>query len=168
MLIVDLGRLEREGRVRIRESIAPDDPIWNDLGFRFAEPVQVDLEAQKVLNDVLVQGKLTGTVGHECRRCLEPVPVRVDEDVSMFFQDGVPEEQAEAEEVYALPDRGDLDLSQAVREQLALAVPQFALCQEGCRGLCPTCGTNLNDSSCECVVEEVDDRWAALRRINFE
>ena len=168
MLIVDLGRLEREGRVRIRETIDPDDPIWHDLGFRFTTPVAVDLEARQVLNDVLVQGKLTGVVGHECRRCLEAVALPIEENVSMFFQDGVPEEQAEAEEVYALPERGDLDLSQAVREQLALAVPQFALCREDCRGLCPTCGTNLNESSCDCVVEEVDDRWAALRRINFE
>ena len=168
MLIVDLGRLEREGRVRIRETVDPGDPIWNDLGFRFAEPVSIDLEAQKVLNDVLVQGKVTGVVGQECRRCLEPLTLRIEEDVSMFFQDGVPEGQAEAEEVYALPERGDLDLSQAVREQLALSVPQFALCREDCRGLCPTCGTNLNESSCDCVVEEIDDRWAALRRINFE
>ena len=168
MLIVDLGRLEREGRVRVRKDIGPDDPIWTDLEFRFAEPVQVDLEAQQVLRDVLVQGTVKGVVRQECRRCLEPVTVPVAENVSMFFQAGVREEQAEAEEVYALPERGDLDLSQAVREQVALAVPQFVECREDCRGLCPTCGTNLNDASCDCVVEETDDRWAALRRINFE
>ena len=168
MLIVDLGRLEREGRVRVRKDIEPDDPIWSDLEFRFSEPVRVDLEAQQVLRDVLVQGTVKTTVYHECRRCLEPVSVPIAEDVSMFFQAGVPEEQAEAEEVYALPERGDLDLSQAVREQVALAVPRFVLCREDCRGLCPTCGTNLNESSCDCVVEEIDDRWAALRRINFE
>jgi uncharacterized protein len=168
MLIVDLGRLEREGRVRVQADIGPDDPIWNGMELRFAEPVHVDLEAQQVLRDVLVQGTVKTVVAHECRRCLEPVRMPIAEEVSMFFQAGVPEEQAEAEEVYALPDRGDLDLTQAVREQVALAVPQFALCREDCRGLCPTCGTNLNESSCDCVVEEVDDRWAALRRINFE
>lgn len=168
MLIVDLGRLEREGRVRIREDIGPDNPIWADLDFRFAGPVQVELEAQQVLRDVLVNGQVKGMVAHECRRCLEPVSTPVVEDLSMFFQAGVPEEQAEAEEVYALPERGDLDLAPAVREQVALAVPQFALCREDCRGLCPKCGRNLNEGDCDCVSEEVDDRWAALRRINFE
>lgn len=168
MLIVDLGRLEREGRVRIREDIGPDNPIWADLDFRFAGPVHVELEAQQVLRDVLVNGQVKGMVAHECRRCLEPVSTPVVEDLSMFFQAGVPEEQAEAEEVYALPERGDLDLAPAVREQVALAVPQFALCREDCRGLCPKCGRNLNEGDCDCVSEEVDDRWAALRRINFE
>lgn len=168
MLIVDLGRLAREGRLRVRQDIAPDDPIWSGLEFRFSGPVQVDLEAQPAVKDVIVHGRVKGEVAHECRRCLEPVPVAIDENVSMFFQDGVPEEQAEAEEVYALPERGDLDLTQAVREQVALAVPQYALCREDCRGLCPQCGRNLNEGDCDCAVEEVDDRWAALRRINFE
>jgi uncharacterized protein len=168
MLIVDLGRLEREGRFRLRQDVGPDDPMWNGLEFRFAEPVHVDLEAQRVLHDVLVQGTVTGTVAHECRRCLEPVTVQVAENLALFYRDGVPAEEAEAEEVYALPERGDLDVSQAVREQLALAVPRFVLCREDCRGLCPQCGKDLNEGDCGCESEEVDDRWAALRRINFE
>ena len=168
MLIVDLGRLAREGRVPLRQDIAPDDPMWSGLNFRLEGPAHVDLEAQSVLRDVLVQGSITGEVRHECRRCLEPLTVRLAEDVTMFFREGVEEQEAEAEEVYALPDRGDLDLAPAVREQVALAVPQFALCRGDCRGLCPTCGRNLNEGDCGCVVEEVDDRWAALRRINFE
>jgi uncharacterized protein len=168
MLIVDLGRLEREGRVRLRAEIGPDDPIWGGLEFRFAGPVRVDLEAQQALRDVLVQGRVSGQIAHECRRCLEPLTVDVSEDLSMFFQAGIDETEAEAGEVYALPERGDLDLGPAIREQVALAVPQFALCREDCRGLCPQCGSNLNEVDCGCVVEEVDDRWAALRRINFE
>ena len=168
MLIVDLGRLEREGRVRLRAEPGPDDPIWSGMDFRWAEPVRIELEAQQVLRDVLVQGTVQGVVAHECRRCLTPVTVQVAENLSMFFQADVPEEQAEAEEVYALPERGDLDLAPAVREQVALAVPRFALCREDCRGLCPQCGTNLNEGDCDCETEEVDERWAALRRINFE
>ena len=168
MLIVDLGRLEREGRVRIRQDIDPDSVIWSGMDIRFAEPVHVDLEAQTAIRDVLVQGRVTGSVAHECRRCLEPLTVPVAEDISMFFQEDAPAADVEAGEVYALPERGDLDLTPAVREQLALAIPQYALCREDCRGLCPTCGRNLNEGDCDCVVEEVDDRWAALRRINFE
>ena len=168
MLIVDLGRLAREGRVRIQQDLGPDDPLWSGLQFRFAEPVHVELEAQGVGHDVLVEGRVTGVVGHECRRCLEPVTVRVAENVSMYFQENASEEEVAAGEVYDLPDKLDLDVGPAVREQVALAVPQFALCREDCRGLCPKCGTNLNEGDCDCETEEVDDRWAALRRINFE
>ena len=48
MLIVDLGRLEREGRVRLRAEPGPDDPIWSGMDFRWAEPVRIELEAQQV------------------------------------------------------------------------------------------------------------------------
>ena len=168
MLIVDLGRLAREGRLRLEQDIEPDDPIWNGLEFRLSSPVHVRLEALPAGGDVLVQGRITGSVAHECRRCLEPLAVNIAEDVSMYYKSGVPELEAEAEEAYALPERGDLDLGPAVREHVALAVPRFALCREDCLGLCPTCGINRNTDDCECVTEEIDDRWAALRRINFE
>lgn len=168
MLIVDLGRLGRERRLRLEKVIGPEDPLWNGLDFRFAGPLRVELEAQTVEHDVLVRGRVVGELEYECRRCLEPVTRRLDEDISMFYRSGVAEEDAEAEEVYALPERGDLDLGPALREQVALAVPGYALCREDCRGLCPQCGTNRNQSDCDCEVEHGDDRWAALRRINFE
>ena len=168
MLIVDLGRLAREGRLRLERDVAPDDALWQGLDFRFAEPVRVHMEAQLVGHDVLVRGRVQGELQRECRRCLEPLTVPLDEDVAMYFRSGISEPEAVDEEVYALPDRGDLDIGAAVREQVALAVPQYAVCREDCRGLCPTCGANRNETDCGCEVEEVDDRWAALRRINFE
>jgi uncharacterized protein len=55
-----------------------------------------------------------------------------------------------------------------VREQVLLAVPRYVLCREDCRGLCPTCGTNWNAAECECVTDEVDGRWAPLRRLKTD
>lgn len=168
MLIVDLGRLSREGRLRLEQDVAPDHALWAGLDFRFSGPVRVRMEAQMVGHDVLVRGRVEGEILRECRRCLEPLKIRLDEEVSMYFRADIAEADAEDEEVYALPERGDLDLAPAIREQVVLAVPQFALCREECRGLCPTCGIDLNQAECDCEVAEVDDRWAALRRINFE
>ena len=54
MLIVDLGRLAREGRLRLERDVAPDDALWQGLDFRFAEPVRIHMEAQLVGHDVLV------------------------------------------------------------------------------------------------------------------
>ena len=54
----------------------------------------------------------------------------------------------------------------AVREQIMLAVPEFVICRETCRGLCPRCGTNLNESDCGCSEPQVDGRWAALKRLS--
>jgi uncharacterized protein len=62
---------------------------------------------------------------------------------------------------------GVLDLKPAVREHWLLAVPRFALCKEGCRGLCPTCGENLNYANCGHEPSR-DTRWDALRGLRQE
>jgi len=41
-----------------------------------------------------------------------------------------------------------LDLSTQVRDELVLAIPFNPLCQEGCKGLCPLCGSNRNVVAC--------------------
>jgi len=46
-----------------------------------------------------------------------------------------------------------VDLEALVREQIILLAPLKPLCSEGCRGLCPTCGVNLNQETCSCKVE---------------
>lgn len=43
-----------------------------------------------------------------------------------------------------------IDLFPALMESVFLEVPIKPLCHEGCVGLCPQCGTNLNLKSCTC------------------
>ncbi len=169
MLKVDLVRLERQRRVQLDEMVAPDDPIWAGTGLDLARPLAVRLEAQQVGHDVVVRGRLEGEAALECRRCLTPVRVPIGEDVAVLYQAGVSALEAEESEVYPLPERGnELDLSPMVREQVVLAVPAFAICEASCRGLCPTCGKNLNEGPCDCQAEAGDDRWAALRRVKSD
>jgi uncharacterized protein len=53
-----------------------------------------------------------------------------------------------------------------VREQWLLAVPTFLLCRDDCKGLCPTCGVDLNAGECQCPPQiTVDSRWDALRAV---
>jgi len=62
--------------------------------------------------------------------------------------------------------QGDgLLLEDALREQVLLSVPLRVLCREDCKGLCPTCGKNLNLERCSCANEVPDVRWTALKEI---
>jgi len=166
---LDLIRLERERRVRIDERIAADSPAWAETGLRFAGPVEVRLEAQKSGADVIVRGRFHARVETECRRCLAPMLVDVDESVSLVFRSGLGRVEAEREEVYPLPAGGrTLALAEPLREHVLLAVPQFPVCHETCRGLCPRCGANLNEGECGCGPTGGDERWAELRRVRFD
>ena len=169
MLKVDLVRLAREHRIRIDEDQPADDPLWNGLGVTFQGPVTLRLDVQQAGADVVVLGRLEAIAVLACRRCLKQVRQELDEELTFIFRSGLAATEAEAEDAYPLPARGqELDLAGPVREHVVLAVPQYVICEEACRGLCPRCGTDLNESTCACVVEEEDPRWAALKRLRTE
>jgi uncharacterized protein len=169
MLKVDLGLLAQQHRIRIDAEVPADDALWSELPWRFTGPVSLKLEVQQAGSDVVVRGDVAGVAELSCRRCLAPVLYEVNEELIFVYRAGVAPVEAEAEEVYPLPQKGrDLDLTVAVREHVLLAVPEFVSCDETCRGFCPRCGTNLNESTCECRTEDEDPRWAALRRLRSE
>lgn len=77
--------------------------------------------------------------------------VEIDDLVSPYVADGV------------------LDLRGWARDALALVVPANLLCREGCAGLCPLCGANLNEAGPDHQHErQPDPRWAALSELRFE
>jgi uncharacterized protein len=166
MLKVDLVRLDRERKLGIDDEIEPVGLVWPRSESRFTAPLRVRLEVQKAGADVVVRGGIEAEVEMACRRCLRDVRVWVEEPVTMLFREDA--DAADAEEVYPLPADRELDLTEPLREQVLLAVPEYTVCEEACRGLCPVCGRNRNEAECECTVTDSDPRWAALRRLQSE
>lgn len=168
MLKVNLAGIDRED-VQLSEQIPVGDPFWEGMRTNPVAPLQVELRVNSVGDGVLARGRLSTEVELECRRCLKPVRQTVKDSVDMLFA-SIGEDEPEIEgEVYPLPARGtELDLTEAVREQLLLRVPEYALCDEACRGLCPTCGTNRNEGACDCVHDAPANPWDALKQIKFD
>jgi uncharacterized protein len=69
--------------------------------------------------------------------------------------------QEEDEDLQYVAD-DKVDLVPYVEETLLLHLPYAALCQESCKGLCPNCGTDLNEQECGCNTDVIDPRLAAL------
>ena len=82
----------------------------------------------------------------------------IDGDVKLFLQTA-------DEEPYS---GKTIDVAPALREQILLAVPPSPVCDEACKGLCPTCGKDLNAADCGCEKTTIDPRWAALKSIQLE
>jgi uncharacterized protein len=166
MLRLDLARLERDRSVQIRAEVPADDPLWEGNALAFASPLSVDLRAQEAASgEVVVRGRMRGVLKWECRRCLEPVLTELNEEVSLVY---APEDLLSGEEGDARPipyGARELNIGEAVREELILALDPFVLCDPTCRGLCPQCGVNLNQQTCSCVTEERDPRWDVLRAL---
>ena len=82
---------------------------------------------------------------------------------------GEGEKEVEEEDLStAFYDDQKIDLAQLMREQFYLALPMKPLCGDGCRGLCPVCGTNLNRGTCDCNREWEDPRLAVLKNMKLK
>jgi uncharacterized protein len=119
---------------------------------------------------ILATGRLHTEACVPCRRCLEPLSVGIDIELEEEFRPsidiftGSAIAPADGEDDSArIDDRHILDLTEVVRQNLLLAMPTSPLCRPDCRGLCPTCGANLNEEPCSCQREEEDPRLAVLR-----
>ena len=162
MLRISLAAV-REGPVAIAEQIAPDDPLVGATGMALAAPLAVAGRLSSAGEGKYYwQATLKTVIRAECRRCLAPVDVPIAESLGLVF---VEEEEAEGDEdCYLVPRRASvLDLSEAVKEELILAAPQFVECREDCLGLCPRCGADLNAGPCGCP-PEIDPRWEVLTK----
>jgi len=162
MLRVNLRALA-EGPVETTEIVEPGDPLLDDLAVELCEPLAV---RGRLMDSgpgrCYWKGKLETEVATTCRRCLVPVSVRIAAHVEVLF---TAEDPGDDPATYRIElEAADLVLDEMVREELLLAVPEFVLCREGCRGLCATCGKELNEGPCSCE-PEVDPRWDVLRKL---
>lgn len=139
--------------------------------------LNVGLQAAYIPPRVLVKGKWRADLQGECSRCLEQFNYYLEESfqeeftqlqgpsLSLEEQRG-PAGGLELEEGEKFVFRGEtLDLSEYFRQLFFMSQPLKILCSEDCRGLCPICGADKNREQCNCRHDEIDPRWAALKKI---
>jgi len=162
MLSFDIRSLETKA-VHVDGSLSPDDPIWEAGDNRPTEPVKVTGRLSSAGEGrFYFTGRIEGSVKLPCRLCLEEVDAEVDEDVHLLLAANGADEADDPDVFLYDPNERMLDLRPAVRENWLLSAPAYVQCREDCKGLCPTCGTNLNESTCSCTTTKSDPRWDAL------
>lgn len=121
---------------------------------RFEAPVHYSLMATRVSDSLLVRGRLWTEATLECGRCLKKF------SQALVVEDFLHEQPVAGEEVF--------DLTENVREDILLILPQRALCREDCRGLCPQCGQDLNVQPCQCRAPKSTVRWEKLGQLKLK
>lgn len=133
---------------------------FSDQPVDFHSPVQIDGEIVNQAGIVTLDYTARFTLALSCDRCLKPFT----RDYSFHFTHGlVTRLEGDADDAYFLviPDMR-LDLAETARTDILLELPAKFLCTEDCKGLCPTCGQDLNLGGCSCEKKEIDPRWKAL------
>src|SRR5439155_630893 len=134
MLQVDLRELAR-GPVDTQGQLAGNDPLFEGLDGALAEPVRVAGRLQAAGEGRFYwRASLRTRMAGQCRRCLAAVTVPVVADVdALFSQD--PDALEDPSSYPLARDATAIDLCVALREELLLALPQWVVCRDDCRGL---------------------------------
>jgi uncharacterized protein len=97
---------------------------------------------------ILFQGEFSGRTSQLCVRCLADFvqPLKINFDELYAF-----DERSVSDSGLILPEDGNVDLDELVREYMLLEIPIKPLCRLDCKGLCAECGVELNNETCEHV-----------------
>jgi uncharacterized protein len=120
-------------------------------------PVRAELLLDKTNDQVTMRGTVRAVARAECVRCLRVFDQPVEAELLVYAdRSGTSrrddeESELERDRYMKFHDGRQLDIGEEVREALLLELPFAPHCREDCRGLCPKCGADLNEGSCEHV-----------------
>lgn len=138
--------------------------------------LEVELTLYRTNDAIMVYGSATGSFWLSCSRCLGPSKVEVNEpELRLTFLPPATEFEQERELELddldtATHDGVEVDLEPLLCEQLVLAMPMKPVCRPECKGICPSCGADMNESPCSCENElpETNPWKRALMQLNEE
>lgn len=133
------------------------------------QPVAADFVLTHADRDLHVEGTVRTAIRFQCSRCLKECSNQLDASFNLLYlPQGEWKKDEEIELKYEDMEVGyydgiNLDVDLMVLEQIELAMPMKFVCEEACRGLCPSCGADLNEGPCACRNDSSDSRLAVLR-----
>jgi uncharacterized protein len=143
-----------------------------DLGgqpFHFEGPVSFEVTLTNAGTGIVGEGRAMARVLTPCSRCLCDAHLTVDADIESFYvlpghDADLPEEQ----EAELIADDSSVDLEPAVTAAVIVELPYAPVHAEDCKGICASCGADLNTEPCDCAGPEPESPFAALKELHLE
>ena len=120
------------------------------------------IELKKFHNQIILNSDIYTTAAFQCDRCGTDFKADLRNKFQIVYLFGNYSKENNVENVvYLSSDTDKINLFNELRDYALLSVPMKKLCREDCKGLCYTCGKNLNEDPCDCG-KQADPRWQPL------
>jgi uncharacterized protein len=143
----------------------------------FISPLVFDLNVSLAGKLVMVEGIFHTRVILTCSRCLAAYESSLESRFVLTFTPQAPDAQAsapqgdielQADEIGLIPFYGEeIDLKDALQEEVVMSLPMQPLCKSDCKGLCTRCGADLNERECGCNRKVINPQFAALQGLKI-
>lgn len=128
---------------------------------KFLAPIEVKGTLSILGNEISLDAKAKVRIELSCSRCLEDF----DRDMEFSIEEKFSNDDANKDDDCIFIDSDVIDITEIIENNIILYLPIRRLCNENCKGLCQSCGTNLNHSTCNCGDEDIDPRLAKLKEL---
>lgn len=161
---IDVANIKNSKGAELKFDLYEDFNLLNaHLGeLEFKEPVSLKGTISNINGKLLLKGNIKTTLQMYCSCCTKPIIKDIDLPIEEIFATDNSEE-----EIWVFS--GDIiELNAVIISNIALNIPMKILCKEDCKGLCPICGHDLNESECGCDTTQRDPRFDKLNLLVFD
>ena len=154
-LRLSMAEIPAEG-MKITRCLTPTELEMDDLiGIVFKDPIAIDITAKHIVGGAIIQGTLSASYSADCDKCLGVYNRDIQVDDFCIFREN--------------NDNEIIDLTDHIREDILIGLPQNMICGENCQGLCSDCGANLNKEGCSCQHDNVQEGsvWDSLDQLDI-
>jgi uncharacterized protein len=122
--------------LEIQERVSEGDLDVRPDEIKCLEPLTVQGKVERTAIAIQATVKAKTKFQYVCGRCLNVHEEVLNQDFEFHYP-------VDSQVSY-------IDVSEDVREEIILGFPLKVLCGSHCKGLCKTCGANLNNEKCKC------------------
>ncbi len=128
-----------------------------------AEPVVVKGTVRNMAGVLVLSGTAETTLHAVCDRCAKPFLLEKSVSFEHLLAETLENEEDGGDEIVLLQN-GQVDVEELARTAFVLGMDTKLLCSDDCKGLCPSCGADLNTGPCGCK-RAGDPRMAVLAKL---
>jgi uncharacterized protein len=163
-------------KVRFDETFLPGQIDFAGEEVEQGSPLHAAGSAELLANTeggVRVRGQYSVEMNAQCDRCLGRARYPLEKQFDLFYRPLAEIAVEEEVEIHAgdaevgFYEGGGMELEDILREQVLLALPMQRICSDACKGICPICGNNRNETACDCKADNSGDQWDALRKLEL-
>ncbi|MGL4990375.1 MAG: YceD family protein [Sarcina sp.] len=125
---------------------------------KILNPISFSGKAKMVNGNITLEGDIKAILELQCSRCLKDFEICIETDIDDKFSNNLNEDES-----IAYIEGDILDISDAIVSNVISTLPIKRLCEEQCKGLCQSCGADLNLHKCQCNDSNVDIRFEKLK-----
>ncbi|HRX42094.1 MAG TPA: DUF177 domain-containing protein [Clostridia bacterium] len=134
--------------IGVEEDVPSREIIAVKSDVQLGESIHVDLKIEYFEGMIIVTGVVSGEYHAVCGRCLADIDGKFNIDFRENFMHA--SEMTDESDDYYKYEGGYIELAAPLIDNILLDLPSVMLCSGDCKGLCSSCGRNLNDGECSC------------------